>query len=84
LLAERDALAQRLRESEERLRLLFDNSPLPVSVVSVAEARYVYVNRAHCDFYGRPAEYFFGTDPHQVWVDVTLPEEFEAERVLKR
>jgi PAS domain S-box-containing protein len=75
-------LAQRLRESEARLKLLFDSSPLPVSVVSVADARYVYVNRAHCEFYGRPAEYYFGTDPYQVWIDVTLPEEFEAERVL--
>jgi signal transduction histidine kinase len=82
LRAERDALAQRLRESDERLKLLFDNSPMPVSVVSVADARYVYVNRAHCEFYRRPAEYYFGTDPYQVWIDVTLPEEFEAERVL--
>ncbi len=82
LRAERDALAARLRESEERLRLLYDHSPVPVSVVSVAEARYIYVNRAHCEFYRRPVEYFFGTDPYQVWIDVTLPEEFEHERVL--
>ncbi len=82
LRAERDALAARLRESEARLRLLWDSSPIPVSVVSVAEARYVYVNRAHCEYYQRPSDYYFGTDPYQVWIDVTAPEEFEAERLL--
>lgn len=82
LRAERDALAERLRDSDARLRLLWDDSPIPVSVTSVTEARYVYVNRAHCEFYGRPPEYYFGTDPYQVWIDVTLPEEFERERVL--
>jgi len=82
LRAERDALAARLRESDARWKVLFDHSPLPVSVVSVADGRYTYVNRAYCEFYARPAEYYFNTDPYQVWVEVTLPEEFEAERVL--
>jgi two-component system cell cycle sensor histidine kinase/response regulator CckA len=82
LRAERDALAQRLRESEARLRLLWDNSPIPVSVTSVAEARYLYVNRAHCEYYGRPPEYYYGIDPYQAWIEVTSPEDFEKERVL--
>jgi len=82
LRAERDALADRLRRSEARVKVLFDHSPVPVSVVSVADGRYTYVNRAYCEFYGRPAEYYLGTDPYQVWVEVTLPEEFEAERAL--
>jgi PAS domain S-box-containing protein len=82
LRAERDALAEKLRDADDRFRLLYDHSPIPLSVVSVADARYVYVNRAHLEYYGRPAEYYYDTDPYQVWIDVTLPEEFEHERVL--
>jgi PAS domain S-box-containing protein len=82
LRAERDALAARLQDSEALLRLLYDDSPLAVSVVSVTEAKYVYVNRAHCEFFQRRDEYYRSTDPYLVWLDITQPEELELERPL--
>jgi signal transduction histidine kinase len=82
LRAERDALAAKLEDSQALLHLLYDQSPLAVGVVSIAEANYVYVNRAHCEFFQRPPEYYRTTDPYQVWMEISLPEELERERPL--
>ncbi len=51
--AERDALALALREQREQLRVAFDHVPAPVSVVSLAEMRFLYVNQAYEDFSSR-------------------------------
>jgi PAS domain S-box-containing protein len=82
LRAERDALAARLQDSEALLRLLYDDSPIAVGIISIAEAKYVYFNRAQCEFFQRSPEYYRTTDPYQVWMEISLPEELELERPL--
>lgn len=82
LRAERDLLAAKLAESEARFALLYDQARLPLAIISVTEARYIYTNRAHCELFGYSAEYYRTVDPYQVWVNHTAPEDFERERVM--
>jgi PAS domain S-box-containing protein len=58
-LRERNALMQTLHESEERFRVLSENSPDLIALHD-RELRHLYVNPALCNFMNAPQEYFLG------------------------
>lgn len=71
-ISDRKQLEQRLRESEERYKLLFDRSPLPKWVLELETFRFLEVNNAAVDHYGYTRDEF-----RQMSVaDVRTPEEF--------
>ncbi|HEY4243232.1 MAG TPA: ATP-binding protein [Kofleriaceae bacterium] len=51
-------LAERLRQSDERYRMLFDGNPVPTWVVDVETLRFVDVNRAMIEAYGYSRDEF--------------------------
>jgi len=66
--SERFAAEQRLRESEERFREVFENAPAPVCVIGPG-ARFIQVNQALCRMLGySEAELLAKT-----WTDLCLP-----------
>ncbi len=58
LLRRQDALTREVRQSEERYRLLFDRSPLPLWLFDVASRRFLAVNQAAVDHYGYTRDEF--------------------------
>ena len=72
----RDAsVEERLRESEERFRLIADAAPVPMWVTKLDRAR-SFVNRAYVDFMGVTYEEAVGYD----WRAIIHPD--DAERIL--
>ncbi len=67
--------AQRLRESEERFRLIADSAPVPMWVTKLDRTR-SFVNRAYVDFLGITYEEAVTYD----WRDIIHPE--DAPRIL--
>ena len=61
---------QELLDSEALLRRMFDESPVCKALLG-PDGRYLRVNRAYCEFLGRPAEDFIGVRP----VDLSHPDE---------
>jgi len=59
-------LAARLRETDERLRVITDNMPALVSYIDRDE-RYCFNNRAYQDWLGMPREQFAGRTVREVW-----------------
>jgi len=58
-----------LRESEERYRITLEGMIDAVSIQTIHEARYLYVNQAFCDITGFPQEEVIGKTPS----DLNLP-----------
>ncbi len=52
--------ATALKESEERFAKIFEKSPIPTSIIKVADATYTEVNSAWCDFFGFSKEEAIG------------------------
>jgi PAS domain S-box-containing protein len=82
LRAERDALALALREQREQLRVAFDHVPAAVSVVSLTEMKFRYVNQAYADFFGTPLDEILNGDPYQFLMRVTHPDDLAADAAL--
>jgi len=62
----------RLRESEERFRLIADSAPVPIWVTKLDRKR-AFVNRAYCDFIGVTYEDAIDFD----WRDIIHPDDVE-------
>ncbi|NVB85120.1 MAG: PAS domain S-box protein [Kofleriaceae bacterium] len=82
--AESDAANARLRESEERFRLMLDEAPIGMAIVAL-DGRFVRVNRALCQLVGYTAD-----ELQQLrFQDITHPEDLapdlaQAERLIRR
>jgi PAS domain S-box-containing protein len=84
LRAERDALLSALREQKQLLHVAFDNSPVAVTVISISRSRFVYANRAFCDFFGYGLDEVMAADPYQYITAASNPADMEADRRLFR
>lgn len=73
-IAERRNTEAQLRESEQRYRLLFQDSPLPMEVFDPETLCYLAVNTAAAELYGYTPEEFL----HMTLLDVRPPEEVTA------
>jgi PAS domain S-box-containing protein len=82
LRAERDQLLAALSDQREQLQIAFDYAPAAIAVVSIPQARYVYVNRAFAEFFGVDAVEILKSDPFQTTMAVTHPDDWEADRKL--
>jgi len=71
--AERQLNTERLRRSEEQFRLIFEEAPIGVALVSL-DGRFVRVNRALCDILGYAAEELEGLS----YQEITPPEDLHA------
>jgi PAS domain S-box-containing protein len=79
LRAERDALLSSV-QARARLEATIDAAPLAIMSVSAVHARYVFANRAYANLLGRSQAELLASDPYQIWVTVTHPDDVEAER----
>ncbi|MEL6556442.1 MAG: PAS domain-containing sensor histidine kinase, partial [Cyanobacteria bacterium J06621_11] len=62
-----------LKESEEKFSTVFRNSPLPVTITSVPEGRFLNVNRAYIQYSGYTTEELIGkrVQDLDIWVDIS-------------
>jgi PAS domain S-box-containing protein len=76
-ISERKRVESQLRESEERFRLIFDEAPIGMALVTL-DGSFVRVNRTFCAIVGYPAEeleqlrFADITHPDDVYADVAL------------
>ena len=75
-------LTTELAQRDEQYFQLVTASSVPMAIVSLEEARTLDANQAYADFTGRSREEILATDPYELWVKVTHPEDLEAERAL--
>ena len=71
-ITERKESERQLRETEERFRSAFDNTPVGMALVSL-EGRYRQVNPAMCEILGYPEEELLGL----TYRELTYPEDYE-------
>jgi PAS domain S-box-containing protein len=76
---ERDELRTALAHAE-RYRRAIEEAPFGVMCGSHDTGRYVFSNPAHAGFLGFTPEEIVASDPHQRWVQITHPDDFECER----
>jgi two-component system, cell cycle sensor histidine kinase and response regulator CckA len=74
-------LTHELSEERERYRLTFDTSLVGYLVSSFERGKFLAVNQAYCDFLGYTREQILETEPYQLWVMTTHPDDFERERL---
>lgn len=70
-IAERRNTEAQLRHSEQRYRLLFEDSPLPMEVFDPETLAYLAINTAAADLYGYAPEEFL----HMTLLDIRPPDE---------
>jgi PAS domain S-box-containing protein len=75
---ERAALKQELRAAEV-YRLAVHNAPVGIMCNCIRTGEYVFSNPAHAAFLGYTPEEVVAGDPHQRWMQITHPEDFERE-----
>jgi PAS domain S-box-containing protein len=80
LQAENARLTAELASERDRFRVAFEHAPAGVSVVSLVQVRYVYVNPALARFFGYSADEMLRADPYRFLMDVTHPEDFPRDR----
>lgn len=73
-IAERRYTEEQLRDSEQRYRMLFEDSPLPMEVFDPDTLTYLAVNTAACELYGYTHEEFL----HMTLLDIRPPDEVTA------
>jgi two-component system sensor histidine kinase EvgS len=78
-ITERKLVEQALRQSEERFRSIFENSTAGVALVAV-DGRYLMVNPAFSEIFGRSAAEFPGVD----FLAVTHPDDVELSRAIRQ
>jgi PAS domain S-box-containing protein len=73
-----------LRETEDRFSISFENSPLPLSLTSIPDGRYLDVNREYIRHTGYSREELLGQQPgkFKFWVDPG--DEYKFFRLLKK
>ncbi len=76
-ITERKRMDEALRESEERFRRVFEESPIGISLMD-EDLRIIEANNAFCQMLGYTEEELIGA----TLVDVTLPEDVEASEEL--
>lgn len=67
----RKRMEEELRESENRLRAVFDQAAVGVALLNTRTGQYVRVNQRYCDFLGYTMEEML----QKTLVDVTFPED---------
>jgi len=72
-ITERKRMEQALRESEARLRALFDSAPVGIAIADT-DGRYLMVNRAQCEMLG----YGEAELLRRTFADVTHPDDVQA------
>jgi PAS domain S-box-containing protein len=77
--AERDALVEALRAAT-RFQSAVDAAPLAMMCVSGVSGRYVFANAAYAKLLGRQLDDLLRSDPYQIWIEVTHPDDLETER----
>jgi len=63
-------------------RIASESSPVGLLITSFETGRYLEANAAQCQLLGYSREEILGADPYALWVTVTHPDDFEAERVM--
>jgi PAS domain S-box-containing protein len=81
LWAENERLTAELASERDRFRVAFEHAPVGVSVVSLAQVRYVYVNAALAGFFGCSVDEMLSADAYRFLIDATHPEDFPRDRV---
>jgi PAS domain S-box-containing protein len=76
---ERDPGAGRA-ERAHRLEAAILESPTAIMCVSSETGRYVFVNQAFADLVGRSPAELMKSDPYQVWLAISSPEDYERQR----
>lgn len=66
-ITERKAVEQKLRDSEERYRTLFENSLDAIALVGGTPSRFVWVNPAYFKLFGRSPETIYAMDAEAAW-----------------
>jgi PAS domain S-box-containing protein len=54
-------------------------SPTAIMCLANEKGRYVFVNQAFADLVGRPPGELLKSDPYEVWVSISAPEDFERQ-----
>src|SRR5262245_11713567 len=67
-------------ERARRFEATVLDSPNPVICISSETGRYVFVNQAFADLVGRPLAEVLKSDPYEVWIAISSPEDFERQR----
>jgi PAS domain S-box-containing protein len=80
-IAWREVAQSALRASEERFSKAFSASPIPMSIVSLSEGRYIYVNETFLENSGFAREEVIGRTTEEVGI-YAYPEEREMLRAL--
>jgi two-component system cell cycle sensor histidine kinase/response regulator CckA len=79
LRAERAELAAAL-EQARRYEAAVAAATQGVMCVDAEKGRYAFVNGAFARMVGRPLDEVMAADPYQIWIEVTHPEDIDAER----
>jgi two-component system, cell cycle sensor histidine kinase and response regulator CckA len=66
----------------ERNRIAFRDSPVGILITSFEHGRYIEANAAQCAFLGYTRDEILDADPYALWVKVTHPDDFDAERLM--
>ena len=62
------------------LRSAVEAAPIGIMRVSATRGQYVFLNAAFAELLGRDRAVLSSSDPYQVWLDVTHPDDLEPER----
>ena len=81
--AERQQTTERLRESEEQFRLIFEEAPIGVAVVGL-DGRFVHVNRALCEILGYARDELERLTSQEITPPDDLPASLEFRERLHR
>jgi PAS domain S-box-containing protein len=67
-------------ERAQRAEAAILDCPHAILCVSSEIGRYVFVNQAFADLVGRPLAELMKSDPYEVWLAISTPEDFERQR----
>src|SRR5262245_42723810 len=67
-------------ERGRRFEAAVMDSPNPVICVASEPGRYRFVNQAFADLVGKPLAEVLKSDPYEVWIAISSPEDFERQR----